>query len=114
MGKVYFACYRRDVWYEDTYREVLCHVTPYASSISQTLQSQDRRSDSRVGKHLVHPCSIMYSEIVGRRVYHGIAFMATPICKSMAFLEGIASVIEQFINKHISRTQSTEIYILHF
>lgn len=33
----------------------------------------------------------MYSESVGRAQYHGIAFIATYICKSMALFEGIES-----------------------
>jgi hypothetical protein len=44
-------------------------------------------------KHFVQPFSIMYSETVGSRVYHGIAFIATYICKSMALFEGMASAM---------------------
>ena len=44
-----------------------------------------------LAKHLVQPFSIMYSETVGRREYHGMAFIVTDICKSMAFVEGMAS-----------------------
>jgi hypothetical protein len=46
-------------------------------------------------KHFVQPFSIMYSETVGRRVYHGIAFIATYICKSMALFEGMVSARDQ-------------------
>jgi hypothetical protein len=38
----------------------------------------------------------MYSEIVGRAQYHGMAFMATYICKSMALLDGMASAAKIF------------------
>lgn len=44
-----------------------------------------------LAKHLVQPFSTMYSEIVGRAQYQGMAFIATYICNSMAFLVGIAS-----------------------
>jgi len=33
----------------------------------------------------------MRSEIVIKRVYHGMAFIATRICNSMALLEGMQS-----------------------
>lgn len=38
----------------------------------------------------------MYSERVGRAQYHGMAFMATYICKSMALLDGMASAARVF------------------
>lgn len=37
-GKEYFACCICGAWHEDTYREALCHVTLYASSISRIPQ----------------------------------------------------------------------------
>jgi hypothetical protein len=49
-----------------------------------------------LGKDFVQPISVRYSDIVGSKLYQGMAFIATLICKSMALRDGIASALIDF------------------
>ena len=53
-----------------------------------------------LGKDFVQPISVIYSEIVGSKVYQGTPFIATDICKNTVLRDGMASAT---IHINISR-----------